>query len=62
MAIKLVSSEYCPCQDKNVHRYIMDAASDVASLPACCTGSTAVVATKDDVMYIVNASGEWKEI
>lgn len=62
MALKLVSSEYCPCTDENVAQYILDSASDAANLPESCTGSTAMVAADGGEMYMVNASGEWKEL
>ena len=39
--------------------YILDTEDDVANLPKCGTGSTALVVATGNV-YIVNASGEWK--
>lgn len=39
--------------------YILDDASDVKNLPACCPGSVAIVVATGEV-YMVNASGEWK--
>ena len=62
MALKLVSHEYCPCRDEKVAQYILDSASDAANLPDSCTGSTAMVAASGGEMYMVNASGEWKEL
>lgn len=40
---------------------VMDSTADLASLPASAPGSVAVVADKDGPVYMVNASGEWKE-
>lgn len=40
---------------------IMDSADDAASLPASAPGSVAIVADKDGPVFMVNASGEWKE-
>lgn len=40
---------------------IMDSADDAASLPASAPGSVAIVADKDGSVFMVNASGEWKE-
>ena len=62
MAIKLISTEYCACLDKNVYHYVLDSASDAAGLPECATGSTAMVAEKDGALYMVNASGDWEEL
>ena len=62
MAIKLVSKKWnpvlCTCQKS----FIVDSAADVADLPQCCPGSTAIVAAKDGAMYMVNASGSWEEL
>ena len=60
MAIKLISRDWC-ADGSLAYQYILDSASDVADLPECPTGSVAVVADKDGAMYMVNASGEWKE-
>lgn len=62
MAIKLISTEYCVCQDANVCHYILDSDADAAKLPKCATGSTAMVAVDNGEMYMVNASGEWEEL
>ena len=62
MPIKLVKQQYCDVQDDLVAEYIIDSADDVASLPKCCPGSTAIVADKDGAVFMVNASGEWKEL
>ena len=62
MAIKLIEETYCPSMDDKRRSYVMDSASDAASLPKCCTGSTAMVAGKDGSLYMVNASGKWEEL
>ena len=62
MAIKLVQETYCPYVDGNRRSYVIDSAADAESLPKCCPGSTAMVADAGGAMYMVNASGEWKEL
>ena len=37
--------------------FVCDTVADVANLPECIPGSTAVVVTGE--VYIVNAQGEW---
>lgn len=61
MAFKLVDQSYCPIEDGYRKVYVLDSAADVAALPACCVGSMAIVADKGGAVYMVNASGEWKE-
>ena len=56
--IKLVDKHWCPLQSDYQHEYICDAEADVAELPACCTGSAALVVDSGAV-YMVNASGAW---
>lgn len=58
MAIKMVNKEYCPCLDSYKCEYIVDTEADIASLPECCTGSTALV-VESGTAYMVNASGLW---
>ena len=58
MAYKLIKKEL----ESNRCTYIVDSAADVADLPQCCPGSTAIVAAKDGAMYMVNASGSWEEL
>ena len=58
MAIKLVNREYANCLNSYQREYILDTEADVASLPECCTGSTALVVESGNI-YMVNASGEW---
>ena len=62
MAIRKISCEYCPAADEYREEFVLDSATDVADLPECCPGSTAMVADKDGAMYMVNASGEWVEV
>ena len=62
MAFKLISQEYCAIQSDNIRSYILDSANDVSDLPQCCAGSTAIVADSDGAMFMMNASGEWKEL
>lgn len=38
--------------------YICDTEADVANLPKCCPGSTAVVVATGN-LYVVNASYQW---
>ena len=61
MAIKLISQEWCPYSNDHRSQYILDSAEDAENLPEACPGSIAMVADKDGAIYMVNASGEWKE-
>lgn len=61
MAFKMIGCEYCAVQDAQRYSFVLDSAADVANLPECCPGSTAMVADKGGALYMVNASGEWKE-
>ena len=57
MAYKMIDQKYgSGCGYRK--EYICDEESDVARLPACCTGSTALV-VKTGNIYMVNASGVW---
>lgn len=58
---KIISSEWV---DWELYRneFILDSASDLASLPKSAPGSVAMVASKDGAVYMVNASGQWKEV
>lgn len=58
MAYKLVNKEWCAFQENYTHDYIVDTDADIASLPSCCTGSSALVVESGNV-YVVNASGAW---
>lgn len=62
MAIKKVNSDWCPLQEETRYHFVMDSADDVADLPKCCPGSTAMVADSTCKVYMVNASGEWREL
>lgn len=41
--------------------FILDSEADVADLPAAYPGSIAMVVDGSSKVYMVNASGEWKE-
>lgn len=58
MAIKLVDREWSTHLDAYTHEYIVDKEADIASLPECGVGSSALVVETANV-YMVNASGEW---
>lgn len=60
MAFKMISQQWCPYNEDYRKEFIADAESDVASLPTCCAGSSALVSDSGKV-YIVNASGKWVE-
>lgn len=62
MAYKLVDLDWAPGTALVRNGYVLDSADDAASLPKAPTGSVAIVADKDGPMYMVNASGEWKEL
>lgn len=59
MAIKCISNgggvADCP------REFILDSEDDVKLLPKACPGSTAIVADGSHKVYMVNASGEWRE-
>lgn len=57
MAYKLIRTVWEP-EVVNVKEFILDAEADVATLPECVPGSTALVCASGNV-YIVNASGQW---
>lgn len=58
MAIKLVNREYSSCLNAYQCDYIADTEADVADLPECCAGSSALV-VESGAIYMVNASGDW---
>lgn len=58
MAIKMTNHDWCDCLQDYRTDFICDTEADVASLPASCAQSTALVAETGNV-YIVNASGNW---
>ena len=61
MAIKKISSVWCPLAEEYRCEFILDSINDVANLPKACVGSTAIVVDGSQMVYMVNASGEWKE-
>lgn len=58
---KIISSEWVDWETYR-NEFIVDSAADIASLPKSAPGSVAVVAAKDGAVYMVNASGQWKEL
>ncbi|MBO7252552.1 MAG: hypothetical protein J6V25_07985 [Oscillospiraceae bacterium] len=58
MAIKLVNTEWAHCMNSYQHDYVVDTEADIADLPECCTGSSALV-VESGAIYMVNASGVW---
>ena len=58
MAYKLVDREYSHCACDYRCDFIVDTEADIASLPTCCTGSSALV-VESGAIYMVNASGVW---
>ena len=62
MAIKRLVKEWNAGINDYQYSYVMDSADDFAKLPKSTVGSTAIVADKDGPIYMVNASGEWKEV
>ena len=58
MANKLVGQEWSPYLNASINEYIVDTEADIANLPECCVGSSALVVESANV-YMVNASGEW---
>lgn len=62
MAIKLMEQKWCEEQGCAINSYIVDSESDIAKLPTCATGSTAMIADKTGGIYMVNASGEWRAV
>lgn len=58
MAYKLINKEWCNCMGEYKHDYVADSDADIASLPECCPGSSAIVVASGTV-YMVNASGTW---
>lgn len=58
MAIKMVQKEWVCCLNQYQCDYIVDTEADVANLPECSTGSSALV-VESGAVYMVNASGNW---
>jgi hypothetical protein len=61
MAIKRINSVWCPQVEAYRWEFVLDSPDDVANLPKACAGSTAMVVDGSGKIYMVNASGEWKE-
>lgn len=62
MAIKKISTKWCADVDDYRCEFILDSIADVVNLPKCGVGSTATVANSTCKVYMVNASGEWREL
>lgn len=58
MAVKMIDQNYNAVLDSYEREWLVDTEADVATLPECCAGSTALV-VETGVVYVVNASGEW---
>ena len=61
MAYKTINCEFSSYSNAYRYEFVCDSADDVSSLPKCAPGSIAIVADKGGAIYMVNASGEWKE-
>ena len=59
MAIKEVRREWDECQLDYVKEFALHNEADVANLPKCCIGSTAIVAATNNV-YVCGKGQEWK--
>ena len=57
MAIAIIHDEWDP-EIRHRKEFIVDTEAEVADLPKCDPGSSALV-TETGSVYIVNASGEW---
>ncbi len=63
MAYSIVNSYYAPVPGKYYVEIVLDSKSDLADLSTdYAPGSIAIVPLKDTVVYMLNASHEWKEI
>lgn len=62
MAIQMIDTQWVPYASAYRREYIIDSAADLANLPECAPGSIAIVADAGGAMYMVNASGEWREL
>lgn len=60
MAYKIISTVPA-ANDIWRNEIVMDSAADLGDLPPSAPGSVALVADKSGSVYMVNASGEWKE-
>ena len=63
MAYKIIDSDFYPVAGKYCIEVIVDSANEINNLPKDCSpGSIAIVADKDGKVYMLNASGVWKEL
>ena len=68
MAFKIIETKYQNGQislakEREIITAVLDSPDDVASLGTdYCPGSVAIVADKDVPIYMLNPSGQWKEI
>lgn len=62
MAYKLIARDYNRVANIVTSSFVLDSADDAATLPESAPGSKAIVAEKDGPIYMVNASGKWKEL
>lgn len=63
MAFKLVEEHiFSPNQGDVRKHFVCDSVYDISNLPECISGSTAIVADKGGTIFMVNASGEWREL
>lgn len=60
MAIQRINREWCAYSEGYRDEFIADTEADVANLPACCAGSSALVSATGKI-YMVNASCQWVE-
>ena len=60
MAVKKIDECYCPYVGEYRKEFVCDNDTDIASLPKCACGSTAVVISSGKV-YMVNTQGAWVE-
>lgn len=61
MAYKHIKRTY-GVDGKPIDEFVMDSAADLASLPKSNPTSTAYTAESGMKLFMVNASGEWKEL
>jgi hypothetical protein len=58
MAYEAIKREWNAYVEEYQYEYICDTEADVANLPKCATGSTAMV-REGGKLYMVGADGEW---
>lgn len=62
MAYKCISKEWNETLKQYGCQFVCDSTEDIAKLPKCLPGSTAIVVIEGSPVYMVNASGEWKVV